>query len=153
LPLTLRNAVSQLQPKWICGDEDVKDLWVRELPKDAITIDNNPFDLFRRGEEFEEFIIDFDKWYKEKYSGLVACGIAIRSDESLNRWRTIANDRKETFNNQQWTTLVKTNGKPIEGVYNVYPLYDWRTEDVWGAVAKLKLKFNEIYDLIYKNGL
>ena len=153
LPIALRNAVSQLQPKWICWDEDAKDLWVRPLPNNAITIHNNPFPFFNKGEEFEEFIVEFAEWYKEQHGGLVACGIGIRSDESLNRWRTIANDRKETFNNQQWTTLVKTNGKPIEGVYNVYPLYDWRTEDVWGAVAKLKLKFNEIYDLMYKNGL
>ena len=153
LPIALRNAVSQLQPKWICWDEDVKDLWVRPLPKDAITIHNNPFPFFIKGEEFEEFIVEFAQWYKEKHGGLVACGIGIRSDESLNRWRTIASERKETFNDKQWTTLVKVNGKSIEGVYNVYPLYDWRTEDIWGATSKLKLKFNEIYDLMYKNGL
>ena len=28
LPLALRNAVSTLQPKWICWDEDERDLWV-----------------------------------------------------------------------------------------------------------------------------
>ena len=48
LPLALRNAVSQLQPKWICWDEDVKHLWVRDMPEDAINIHNNPFPFFRK---------------------------------------------------------------------------------------------------------
>jgi predicted phosphoadenosine phosphosulfate sulfurtransferase len=38
-------------------------------------------------------------------------------------------------------------------VYHFYPLYDWRTEDIWGAVSKLDLEFNEFYELMYKNGL
>lgn len=153
LPLALRNAVSQLQPKWICWDEDVKHLWVRDMPEDAINIHNNPFPFFRKGEEFEEFIIEFAIWYKEQFSGKVACGVGIRADESLNRWRTIASDRKETYKGMQWTTLLKHNQKPIKDVYNFYPIYDWRTEDIWGAVAKLNLKFNNIYDLMYRNGL
>jgi predicted phosphoadenosine phosphosulfate sulfurtransferase len=32
-------------------------------------------------------------------------------------------------------------------------LYDWRCEDIWGAVSKLNLNMNEIYELMYKNGL
>ena len=38
-------------------------------------------------------------------------------------------------------------------VYNFYPIYDWATEDIWGAVSKLDLKFNYIYELMYKNGV
>lgn len=46
LPLALRNAVSVLQPKWICWEEQSKDLWVRDLPKDSINMSNCPFDFF-----------------------------------------------------------------------------------------------------------
>ena len=67
LPLALRNAVTQLQPKWICWDEKDKDKWVRSLPKDAITEENNPFDFFHKGMEFEEFIVDFARWYADKH--------------------------------------------------------------------------------------
>ena len=63
LPMALRNAVSMLQPKWICWDEEARDLWVRPLPEDAITERNNPWPWFRRGEEFEEFIVEFARWY------------------------------------------------------------------------------------------
>ncbi len=153
LPLALRNAVSILQPKWICWEEESKHLWVREMPKDSINMENCPFEWFRKGEEFEEFIMQFAEWYQKKYKEKVACGIGIRTDESINRFRTIAfQDKKLTFKNYNWTTKLKVNEKYID-VYNFYPIYDWRTEDIWGAVSKLDLKFNYIYELMYKNGL
>ena len=154
LPMSLRNAVSVIQPKWICWDEDDKHKWVRDMPKLDCVINtaNNPFDFFRKGMEFEEFIVEFAIWYKNKKGGKCAAGIGIRSDESLNRFRTIISQSKETYKNYPWTTMVKSNGKPID-VYNFYPIYDWRTEDIWGAVSKYDLEFNEIYELMYKNGL
>ena len=77
---------------------------------------------------------------KKKYQIPVACGVAIRTDESLNRFRTIAfQDRKLTFKNYNWTTKIKYHDKYLD-VYNFYPIYDWRTEDIWGAVIKINLK-------------
>lgn len=153
LPMALRNAVSVLQPKWICWEEENKHLWVREMPKDSINIHNCPFEWFKKGEEFEEFTIQFANWYQEKWQGMVACGVGIRTDESLNRFRTIAfKDKKILFNNYNWTTKMKMNERPIE-VYNFYPIYDWSAEDIWGAVSQLNLKYNYIYELMYKNGL
>ena len=46
LPLALRNAVSVLQPKWICCEEESKHLWVRDMPKDDINMNNCQFDWF-----------------------------------------------------------------------------------------------------------
>lgn len=153
LPMALRNAVSVLQPKWICWEEESKDLWVRKLPEDSINIHNCPFEWFKKGEEFEDFIVQFADWYHKKYQDKVACGIGIRTDESLNRFRTIAfQDKKITYKDYNWTTKIKVNEKHID-VYNFYPIYDWRVEDIWGAVSKLDLKFNYIYELMYKNGL
>ncbi len=153
LPIALRNAVSVLQPKWICWEEESKHLWVRNMPEDSINIKNCPFPWFRKGQEFEEFIIQFANWYQKKYQVKVACGVGIRTDESLNRFRTIAyQDRKITFKEYHWTTKIKVHEKPIEA-YNFYPIYDWTAEDIWGAVSKLNLKFNYIYELMYKNGV
>ncbi len=152
LPMALRNAVSILQPKWICWEEESKDLWVRELPKDSINIKNCPFKWFRKGEEFEEFIIQFADWYQKRYGGSVACGVGIRCDESLNRFRTIAFDGKIMYDNKRWTTKIRFNDKYID-VYNFYPIYDWKTEDIWGAVSKFDLMYNQVYEFMYKNGL
>lgn len=153
LPLALRNAVSILQPKWICWEEESKHLWIREMPKDSINIHNCPFEWFRIGEEFEEFILQFASWYQKLHGTPVACGIGIRTDESLNRFRTITFQKyKETFENYNWTTRVKFSNQILD-VYNFYPIYDFRVEDIWGAVSKLDLKYNPIYDLMYKNGV
>ncbi|HIS92249.1 MAG TPA: DUF3440 domain-containing protein [Candidatus Alectryocaccomicrobium excrementavium] len=148
LPMALRNAVSTLQPKWICWDEDERDLWVRDMPDDAICAANCPWEWFHKGMEFEEFVKEFALWYHREKGVPIACGIAIRADESLNRFSTIAfAGRKTELCGLHWTTRID------EGVYNFYPIYDWRCEDMWGAVSQLNLKANEIYELMYKNGL
>ena len=36
LPLSLRNAVSAIQPKWICWDKKDKDKWVRQFPTEFL---------------------------------------------------------------------------------------------------------------------
>lgn len=160
MPLSLRNAASAIQPKWICWDKKDKDKWVREWPTkrdDVIlcTEDHFPEDWknwFFRGMEFEEFILWFAKWYNGTHGGKTAAGIGIRSDESLNRFRTIVSESKERYKDFSWTTRVKCRSEILD-CWNFYPLYDWRTEDDWIAVAKLDLKFNQIYELMYKNGL
>ena len=159
LPLSLRNAVSALQPKWICWDKKDHQKWVREYPTqrtdvDLITEDSMPpeWDWFRRGMEFEEFILWFAKWFGEINGGKCAAGIGIRADESLNRFRTIVSEKKERYKNLPWTTRVHCKSHVLN-CWNVFPLYDWRTEDDWTAIAKLDLKFNKIYELMYKNGV
>lgn len=156
MPLSLRNAVSVIQPKWICWDKKDKHKWVRPMPKGKFVVneDNYPkeWTWFYRGMEFEEFILWFAKWYNESRGGISACGVGIRSDESLNRFRTIISDSKESFEGYSWTTRAKIHDVPLN-VFNFYPLYDWRTEDDWTAVSKYNLKFNYIYELMYKNGV
>lgn len=159
LPLSLRNAVSAIQPKWICWDKKDKEKWIREYPtkrKDIVLVTENSipdgWDWFFRGMEFEEFILWFAKWFNETHGGKTAAGIGIRSDESLNRFRTIISDKKERFKNYPWTTRAHCKSEVLN-CWNFFPLYDWRTEDDWTAVAKLNLIFNPIYELMYKNGL
>lgn len=157
LPLSLRNAVSVIQPKWICWDKKDKHKWVRPMPKHKCVINENNYPKewtwFERGMEFEDFIIYFAQWYHEKHGGITGTGIAIRANESLNRFRTIISDKKVRYKDYGWTTKLKIKQNQWLNVYNFFPLYDWRTEDIWGAVAKLDLRFNQIYELMYKNGL
>jgi predicted phosphoadenosine phosphosulfate sulfurtransferase len=145
LPIHLRNAVSVFETHWKCWDKQAEDTWVRPFPKKCI-IENDYFPFFHDGMEFEEFVPEFAKWYaKEKTLGVF---VGIRTDESLNRFRTIASKTKVTFNGQQFTTLV------IEQCYNIYPIYDWKTSDLWIYHAKFSDKpHNRLYDLMYKAGL
>ncbi len=146
LPIHLRNGVSQIQTHWLCWDQSERDIWVREYPNHPGVIqDEIWFPFFRRGMEFEEFTPEFGEWFAQ--GERTACLVGIRADESLNRYRTIRNKLKTTWKGQQWTTLVTPN------VYNAYPIYDWRTEDVWIAHAKQAWDYNKIYDLMHLAGL
>lgn len=144
LPLNLRNAVSQFEPQWMCWEPGREDDWVRQPPDFAVT-DERVFPFFRRGMEFEEFVADFGKWYAQ--GKLCACFVGIRTDESLNRWRTIASKRKSSFEGLQWTTWLG------DSLYNVYPIYDWRTEDIWTFNSRFRAPYNKLYDRMHKAGL
>lgn len=144
VPLLLRNAVTSYEPRWICWDESKKEIWVRGMPAFAKTAKDYPF--FVPECEFEEFIIMFGLWYAQ--GKLTAGCIGIRADESLNRFRTIAIFDKQTYQNKRWTTHIDDN------LYNAYPIYDWRTEDIWRYHAKYPTKsHNLVYDQMHKAGV
>jgi len=140
LPLSLRNAVSVYQPTWKCWDSEQKKDWVRTIPKDAIR-DVNFFPFFEDGMEFEEFVPLFGLWYAENKD--CACLVGIRADESLNRYRTVASNKKKMHNNNKFTTLV------VGSVFNIYPLYDWKTEDIWIYTSRTKKPMNQIYQRMH----
>jgi predicted phosphoadenosine phosphosulfate sulfurtransferase len=143
--LLLRNAVSNYEPRWICWDESKKDIWVREKPEYAA--DLSQYDFYIPKMEFEEFIVLFGEWYSQGKS--TAAFIGIRSDESLHRYRAIVS-RKDGLmvNNWKWTTMVGKN------LYNIYPIYDWRTEDIWVFHGKNReLPHNRIYDKMMMAGV
>ena len=145
LPIALRNAVSVFQPKWKCWDDDAKEAWIRQPPTCAIT-DPATFPFFHDGMEFEEFVPEFGEWYAQGKP--TACLVGIRSDESLNRFRTIASSSKVRAFGKSWTTQVSPN------VANVYPIFDWRTEDIWTYHARHpKHPYNHLYDMMWKAGL
>lgn len=146
LPIHLRNAVSQYQSHWLCWDEDKHQAWVREFPYHSSVIkDPAYFPFFRKGMEFEEFVIEFGEWF----SGGVdtACLVGIRADESYNRYRTIANFTKVRYQSKQWSTRIASH------LYNFYPLYDWATKDIWVANGRYGYDYNKVYDLMYLAGV
>lgn len=150
LPIHLRNAVSQVMPYWVCWDKECRDAWVREYPDNPNVItDESFFPFFRHGMEFEEFVPEFANWFSQGKKTAICVGI--RSDESLNRFRTIASTSKVTIDGLQWTT--KLDPKSEDEIYNCYPIYDWRTEDVWRANGKFGWDYNKIYDIMHIAGV
>lgn len=143
--LLLRNAVSDFEPKWVCWDESKKDLWVRDKPK--LASDLSRYDFYVPKMEFEELMVIFGKWY----AGDDPCAafIGIRSDESLHRYRAITSQKNGLMHkNYKWTTKITSN------LFNAYPIYDWRTEDVWLYHFKHpELSYNKIYDMMTKAGV
>lgn len=145
LPIHLRNAVSVYETHWVCWDKEKRDAWIRPLPEMAIS-DESYFPFFHRGMEFEEFVPEFGEWYSGGENTAIFVGI--RTDESLNRFRTIQTLKKQRLAGRPWTTTVSPN------TYNIYPIYDWRTEDLWTYHALYPDKgHNKLYDLMHKAGL
>jgi predicted phosphoadenosine phosphosulfate sulfurtransferase len=143
--LLLRNAVSDFEPKWCCWDNDKKDLWVRDKPK--LESDLNQYDFYIPKMEFEELMVLFGKWYS---AGKPCAGfIGIRSDESLHRYRAITAEKNElTHKGYKWTTKLTSS------LYNIYPIYDWRTEDIWLFHLKNpELCYNKVYDMMTRAGV
>lgn len=143
LPLRLRNALSQFEPQWMCWDPDRRDDWVRSHPAHAISGEGH-FPFFRRGMEFEEFVPAFNSWYAGGRRS--AAVIGIRTDESLNRWRAVTG-QAQRFEGHAWTTWKG------EACYNAYPIYDWRTNDIWIYFGRTGLPYNRIYDRMHAAGL
>lgn len=147
LPIKLRNASSNFEPVWTCWDDSKKDCWVRELPKHHSVIhDAGYWDWFQPNMEFEEFIVLFADWYAG--DDIAAGFIGIRADESLNRFRTICTFQKETWKGWRWSTKV------TDSAYNIYPIYDWKTKDIWKYHSVFTdREHNEIYDLMHQAGV
>lgn len=146
VPLLLRNAVTNFEPRWVCWDEEKKNIWVREKPEQAKTEKDYPFFIPKM--EFEEFMVLFGEWYSDGKE--CAAFIGIRADESLHRYCAIATWDKE---GRQWKDYIWTT-KIVGNVYNIYPIYDWRTEDIWRYHSKYPDHgHNEIYDKMQMAGV
>lgn len=143
--LLLRNALSSFEPKWVCWDEERKNDWVREKPKYAS--DLSQYDFYIPKMEFEEMMVLFGEWY---WQGKLTGGfIWIRADESLHRYRAIVSPKKWLiYDNKKYTTKVSNN------LYNIYPIYDWKTSDIRTFHWKYnELWYNQIYEKMLKAGV
>jgi len=147
LPITLPCTVSSYEIDWQCWGINDEHRWIRPMPKDEyiVNIENNRLPFFKENMGYQEFWDEFGEWYSQGED--CACLIGIRTHESLNRWRAIVNENKQTHGGHLWT---KRNTKHT---YNCYPIYDWRTEDIWIANCKFEWDYNELYDTFWKAGL
>lgn len=146
MPMLLRNAVTNYEPRWTCWDEEKRNVWIRPKPEWCTTENDYPFAV--PGMEFEEFIVLFGEWYGQ--GKLTAGFIGIRAQESLHRYCAIATWEKRglTFDGHRWTTKI------VDNTYNVYPIYDWLSEDIWRYHAKYPAKpHNRIYDRMHQAGV
>lgn len=145
VPITLRNAVSQFEPRWVCWDPEARDQWIRTPPPGAIT-DGSQWPWWRHGMEFEELVPAWHDWYAG--DRLCAAFVGIRSGESLNRWRAVARRNIARFENRRYTVMQSGT------VVNVYPLYDWTTEDIWTYHARYPdREANPLYQRMHQAGV
>lgn len=148
VPMLLRNAVTNYEPRWTCWDETKKESWVREKPSGQFITTEKDYPFCLAEMEFEEFIVLFGEWYGQ---GQICAGfIGIRAQESLHRYCAVATWEKKDlmFQGHRWTTKI------VAETYNIYPIYDWTTEDIWKYHARYPERpHNRIYDKMHMAGV
>lgn len=132
-----RNACSNEEPFWYTWDKEKKDLWVRNLPENAIT--EHP--KFKKGMSFQEFC----PYLYDRTQGSIAMLTGIRTQESLRRYQVIAKKKNDAFINS-----VSESG---QNQYRAFPIYDWSSEDVWMGVHKFGWDYNQTYDIFNQTKL
>lgn len=147
VPFKVRTCTSMYQHYWRPWDEKLQDIWVREMPDGVMKADDFPF--FHDNMWDYEFQLRFAAWLHEKKKAVrTACLVGIRTQESYNRWRTIYGGLKQQlYHKYQWSSKIAND------VYNLYPIYDWKTTDVWTANGKFGWDYNRLYDLYYYAGV
>tara|TARA_R110000787_G_scaffold161960_2_gene275326 strand:- start:2031 stop:3308 length:1278 start_codon:yes stop_codon:yes gene_type:complete len=149
LPIAAQCCTSMSESYWLPWENSKKDIWVRDMPENSINEGNHEFDFYTEGMWDYELMESFSNWIHEKNNAeKTACFVGIRTQESFNRWRAIHSDKNyKKFNGKRWTKEISEN------IYNVYPVFDWITEDVWIANAKFEWSYNKLYDLFHQAGL
>lgn len=146
LPLSSSCGVSMFEPTWLPWDPNKQSLWLKELPEDTFNLSNHHFDFFEKGMLDYKFQEKFGNWIKNKNkTQSVAVLIGLRTQESLNRYTTMTrNNIDSMYNRLRFSKLVSEN------VYNFYPIYDWKVDDIWLANYKFRWDYNKVYDLFYR---
>ncbi|HBT4791428.1 TPA: DUF3440 domain-containing protein [Klebsiella quasipneumoniae subsp. similipneumoniae] len=144
LPLTTVNGVSQHQPEWTAWEPGAD--WVRQPPEEAITSPDF-FPFYHHAMTFEEFVPAFNDWLAGNNN--MASLIGLRTEESLNRYQALTSKTKLRFSpDKPWTTAT-----PQGFCYVCYPLYDWKTRDIWIFNARTRQPYNPLYDLMQQAGV
>ena len=144
LPIHAQCACSMKSGTWIPWEKSKKNLWVRPMPDYSYVYneDNSNFNIKPDEIEIPE---DFFRWFSEQY-GKTASLVGIRAQESLNRFRAVRRDDMNRYKGKKYSCQDKF-------VCRFYPIYDWKTEDIWIYYAKMKKPYNHLYDLYYQAGM
>lgn len=148
LPISASCSVSMHQDRWIPWNDDEREIWTREMPKGdyVVNAENCPYS-FAKGTKGFDARIQFSQWFAEKH-GKTAVLIGIRADESLTRRSIITSQHRRLMHKGlRYSKIVDKN------TINFYPIYDWKTRDVWVANARFGWDYNRVYDLYYQAGL
>ncbi len=148
VPFKVSTCTSMYETYWRPWDEDKKEIWVSGLPGKCHTAKD--FSFFNPDMWDYEFQERFGLWYHQKMNAKkTASLIGIRTQESFHRWKAIhATRTKDTnYKGENWST------KMFNGVYNMYPIFDWKTEDIWVANSKFGWAYNKLYDIFYQAGV
>lgn len=154
LPIAAGCSVTMTTDHWLPWHAEERDIWMRPMPDHPGVIheDNVPdgFPAFRGVWDYT-VQAQITRWlHRKSEAERTAVLVGIREQESLHRWAAIHRADKldiSMYHGLRWTSRIYAD------VYNVYPIHDWVTEDVWTANARYGWSYNRLYDLMYLAGV
>lgn len=120
------NELSE-EETFVCWDSRKKDVWVRQPPPFAIR--SHPF-LRPREDNYQSFMP------RVCMDGITMTGV--RASESVQRL--------------QYMARMNLGGKGITGRKQIYPIYDWTTNDVWLYLKNERVDIPQIYLYLWQSG-
>ena len=137
IPMVITNNASTTSRYHYCWSEKEKDNWIH--PQDKIAIKENNYGTDRFHNLFEKIAKkDFPK---------NSCYVAgVRTEEAPKRFVALTNN--VTY---KYITWGKKLNKKLNQ-YTFYPIYDWSYTDVWKYIDSNNIKYNKVYDEMYRYG-
>ena len=111
---------------FVCWDRRKRDVWVRQPPPFAIR--NHP-QLRPRIDNYQSFLP------RVTMDGIMITGV--RAAESIQRL--------------QYMAALNMGAKGITGTNTIYPIYDWKTADVWLYLRDQRIEVPEVYLQMYQS--
>lgn len=113
---------------FICWDRTKEDVWVRRPP--AFALRSHPL-LRPREDNYQAFLPRITR------DGIMMTGV--RAAESVQRLKYMAK--------------LNVGAKGITGTNTIYPIYDWKTRDVWLYLKDNSVRTPEIYQHMWQAGI
>jgi len=149
LPISASCGISMYQSTWLPWDPEKKDIWLNKPPEQALTLENHEFEFFQVGMKDYLFQKKLSRWLHLKNNAKrTAVLVGLRAQESLNRYATVTRDNTTTM-----FGTIRYSSRVYHNIFNFYPLYDWKVEDIWTAYGKFRWDYNELYNLYYQAGV
>lgn len=152
-PVKHTNACSGENGSWVTWNPDEREKWVRPMPPEGLY--NYP--LYHPGVTGEYLSIPeiMAGQFDPATYGRVGIMMGIRADESLTRRQAVSRRREENYIVQEWAKGDDFGGTKLGmgNTYKIYPIYDWKTADVWTAPSMFGWDVCAAYDLMEMAGI
>lgn len=138
MPMVITNNASHLQRYNYCWEEGKELEWIHS--KNKLSIKENRYGTIR----FHEL---FGKILSIEFPTIKTCYIeGMRCEE--NPKRAVSLTSGVTYKKITYGKIFKK-----ELHYSFSPIYDWSYTDVWKFINDNNIKYNKVYDLMYRHGV
>lgn len=143
VPFNLTNATSLKDSQMIAWDNTRKKDWMHKRKEYNVLHPpwgKNPRVANKvKGFGFYDVISNFEDCFEN-----TAFLVGLRTDESLNRFRTMI--KHPGYKDILWSTRKRDN-------FVFYPIYDWHMNDIFKYIYDNNLRYHKYYDFKFKKGL